>query len=110
MNEHQVKEYGLRVAKAVKNSVYESIRDSGLYPSGSDMPETDIEAIVNITPHPGLTSQLEITDNWVFQFLSDVVTAAGLVSYGKRDKVLGNRIARDSYKMLSYITANKGKD
>jgi len=43
------------------------------------------------------------------QFLSDVITAAGLVSYGKQCKALGERISKYAYKRMFEITENKTK-
>jgi hypothetical protein len=35
---------------------------------------------------------------WKLQFLTDVVTASGLLAYGKRDKGLAEKISNDAYK------------
>jgi len=38
------------------------------------------------------------------QFLTDVITAAGLVSHGKQSKVLGERISKYAHKRMVEIT------
>jgi len=43
----------------------------------------------------------------MLQFLTDVVTAAGLLSHGKTDKGLAQRISSDAYKICADIFADR---
>jgi hypothetical protein len=47
-------------------------------------------------------------ESWKFQFLTDVVTAAGLLMYGKRDKGLSERISKGAYKLRECLM--KGRE
>ena len=53
----------------------------------------------------GLGSVAGAGEAWQLQFLTDVVTAAGLLSGGKRDKGLAERIGRDAMRFRFVLAA-----
>ena len=61
---------------------------------------------LEVKPLTSEQAEKAIPDVWMLQFLTDVVTSAGLLRYGKQSKALAERISSDAMRMRQSLFAS----